>query len=131
MSVRDMVLLVSRVYDTRPSLVEVLAGASWLSLGAVLYLGAVATVWGYATWDRLLQRYPTAVIAPFALLAPCAGVVSSAIILREMFSPVRYAGMALILGGLAVIVLPGSRPPGPRPVRAVATPRHEEELDAS
>jgi drug/metabolite transporter (DMT)-like permease len=68
---------------------------------------------------------------PFALLAPCAGVVSSAIILREMFSPVRYAGMALILGGLAVIVLPGSRSPGPRPVRAGATPRHEEELDAS
>jgi O-acetylserine/cysteine efflux transporter len=79
--------LVSRVYDTRPSLVEVLADASWLSLGAVLYLGAVATVWAYATWGRLLQRYPTAVIAPFALLAPCAGVVSSAIILREMFSP--------------------------------------------
>jgi hypothetical protein len=82
-------------------------------------------------WGRLLQRYPTAVIAPFALLAPCAGVVSSAIILREMFSPVRYAGMALILGGLAVIVLPGSRSPGPHPVRAGATPRHEEELDAS
>jgi O-acetylserine/cysteine efflux transporter len=67
--------------------VEVLAGASWLSLGAVLYLGAVATVWAYATWGRLLQRYPTAVIAPFALLAPCAGVVSSAIILVRCSVP--------------------------------------------
>ena len=34
------------------------------------------------------------------------GVLSSALIFGEVFSSVRYAGMALILGGLAVIVLP-------------------------
>lgn len=33
-------------------------------------------------------------------------MLSSALIFQEAFSPMRYAGMGLILGGLAVIVLP-------------------------
>jgi O-acetylserine/cysteine efflux transporter len=72
----------------------------------VVYLGAIATVVAYASWGSLLQRYPTVVVAPFALIAPCTGMLSSALIFREAFSPMRYAGMALVLGGLAVIVLP-------------------------
>jgi O-acetylserine/cysteine efflux transporter len=99
-------LLVSSVYDQRSSLVDAVGGASWLGIGAAVYLGIVATIVAYASWGSLLQRYPTAVVAPFALIAPCTGVVSSALIFREVFSPVRYAGMALILAGLAVIVVP-------------------------
>ncbi len=33
------------------------------------------------------------------------GVVASALVFGERFTPPRYAGMALILAGLAVIVL--------------------------
>jgi O-acetylserine/cysteine efflux transporter len=98
-------LIVSSVSDQR-SLLAALPFASWSSIGAVVYLGAMATIFAYATWGSLLQRYPAAVVAPFALLAPCTGVVASAAILHEVFSPVRYAGMGLILCGLAVIVLP-------------------------
>jgi O-acetylserine/cysteine efflux transporter len=104
-------LIVSGVLDQGVPLVEAVRQASWLGIGAAVYLGALATVVAYAAWGHLLQRYPTAVVAPFALLAPCTGVLASALILGEAFSPVRYAGMALILGGLAVIVLPASRPP--------------------
>jgi O-acetylserine/cysteine efflux transporter len=68
----------------------------------------MATVVAYASWGSLLQRYPTAAVAPFALIAPCKGILSSALIFREVFTPMRYAGMALILGGLAVIVLPAA-----------------------
>ena len=85
------------------------ARASWLSIGAALYLGVVATVLAYAAWGSLLQRYPAALVAPFALLAPCTGVVSSALIFGEVFSPLCYAGMALIFCGLLVILLPGFR----------------------
>jgi drug/metabolite transporter (DMT)-like permease len=52
------------------------------------------------------------VVAPFALIAPCAGALSSALIFDEVFGPMRYAGMALILSGLAVIVLPSRTPHG-------------------
>jgi O-acetylserine/cysteine efflux transporter len=99
-------LLVSSVYDQRSSLVDAVGNASWLGIGAAVYLGVLATVVAYASWGSLLQRYPTAAVAPFALIAPCTGVVASALIFREVFSPMRYAGMALILAGLAVIVVP-------------------------
>ena len=101
-------LLVSSLYDPGPSLFPAVAEASWTSLLAALYLGAIATCLAYALWGRLLARYPAALVAPFALLAPCTGVVASALVLGERFDPVRYAGMALILGGLAVVLLPAN-----------------------
>jgi O-acetylserine/cysteine efflux transporter len=100
------------------SFLPALAGASGPSLGAATYLGALATSLAYALWGGLLQRHPAGAVAPFALLAPCTGVVASALAFGEVFGPVRYAGMALILAGLAVVVLPapGGRrgAPGPR-----------------
>ena len=72
----------------------------------MLYLGVVATSVGYVFWARLLARYPAATVAPFALLAPCTGVIASALVFGERFSAVRYAGMALIVAGLACVVLP-------------------------
>jgi O-acetylserine/cysteine efflux transporter len=99
-------LLLSVLLDPHPGLLR----ASWLSIAAAAYLGLLATLLAYALWGRLLQRYPAAMVAPFALIAPCTGVLSSAVIFSEAFDPRRYAGMALILGGLAVTVLPMRRP---------------------
>jgi O-acetylserine/cysteine efflux transporter len=101
-------LAVSLLSGTDAGLFDALRHASWLGIGAVLYLGVLATVVAYATWGYLLQRYPTGAVAPFALLSPCTGVVASALIFGEVFSPARLAGMALILIGLAVIVLPAN-----------------------
>jgi O-acetylserine/cysteine efflux transporter len=98
-------LLLSSVYDQQ-SVVEAAVTASWLSIGALLYSGFLAIAVAYAAWGHLLQRYPAAVVAPFGLLTPCTGVVASKLIFGEVFSPARYAGMALILCGLAIIVLP-------------------------
>jgi O-acetylserine/cysteine efflux transporter len=105
-------LVVSSALEAGPGLWTALLGASWVSLAAVIYLGLVATLAAYAAWGHLLQRYPTAAVAPFALLAPGAGVIGSAIAFGEVFGAVRWAGMALILAGLAVNVWP-ARPPEP------------------
>jgi O-acetylserine/cysteine efflux transporter len=67
----------------------------------------LATFVGYAIWGDLLQRYPAAIVTPFALLAPCAGLLSSRLAFGEAFHPARCAGIVLV--GLAVIVLPGAR----------------------
>ncbi len=102
-------LLVGWIADPQAaSLGQAIARASSASLLAVLYIGAIATTIAYAIWGRLLAQYQAAVVAPFALLAPCTGVLASALIFGERFNPVRYAGMALIVGGLACIVLPGA-----------------------
>jgi O-acetylserine/cysteine efflux transporter len=53
----------------------------------------------------LLHRYPTAVIAPFALLIPVSGLIGGAIFLDETLAPLQFAGAALVLAGLAWNVL--------------------------
>ncbi|MGI9383392.1 MAG: EamA family transporter [Methyloligellaceae bacterium] len=99
-------LAVSGLLDANPSLVDAIAGASWVSIAAALYLGLVSTSLAYAIWGHLLTRYPAAMVTPFALVAPCAGMAASALILGETFGPLRLAGMGLILAGLAVVLLP-------------------------
>ncbi len=99
-------LAFSYAFDPQPSLVQAVTHASWLSLGVVLYLALPSTLIGYGTWGYLLKRYPAPAVAPFALLTPAAGILASALILGEQFSPLRVAGMGLILLGLAVIVMP-------------------------
>jgi O-acetylserine/cysteine efflux transporter len=81
-----------------------LPGASWLGLGATLYLGLVATVLAYAIWGHLLRRYPAATVAPFALLIPFVAAYASSLVFGERFGTLRLAGMALVLLGLVVIV---------------------------
>jgi O-acetylserine/cysteine efflux transporter len=103
-------LLVSAVQGDDPLLWRAVADASWRSILATIYLGTVSTTLAYALWGRLLARYPAAMVAPFSLLAPCVGVAASALAFGEAFGPMRYAGMALILIGLAVIVLPRRHP---------------------
>ena len=110
-------LLVSAVHDERLPLWGALAAASWSSIAAAVYLGAVATSLAYVLWGSLLARYPAAMVAPFALLAPATGVIASALIFGELFGPLRYLGMALILAGLAIVVLPKHWSLGRRRVR--------------
>ena len=110
-------LLVSALHDERLPLWGALAAASWSSIAAAVYLGAVATSLAYVLWGSLLARYPAAMVAPFALLAPATGVIASALIFGELFGPLRYLGMALILAGLAIVVLPKHWSLGRRRVR--------------
>jgi O-acetylserine/cysteine efflux transporter len=89
-----------------PARIEVaVMHASWLSVSAVLYTAFVSSTFGYAAWAILLKLYPTPTVAPFSLLVPVTGTLSAALLLGERFGPVRLAGMALILVGLAVLVL--------------------------
>jgi len=104
-------LLLSALWG-EASLPTAIIHASWAGLGGALYLGAAATS-VYAIWGSLLGRYPTAAVAPLALLSPVTGVVASALIFGERFTTTRYAGMALILAGLTVIVIPLKRRTGP------------------
>jgi O-acetylserine/cysteine efflux transporter len=101
-----MLLLSAAVGE--PNLLSALAGASWRSLGAAAYLGGAATS-AYALWGRLLGRYPATAVTPFALLAPVAGVLGSALAFGEVFPAARYGGMALVVAGVAVVILRPAR----------------------
>ncbi|MFZ5427279.1 MAG: EamA family transporter [Thermodesulfobacteriota bacterium] len=78
-------------------------------VGSVLYLTVCATVIGYGGWGKLLKIYPASTVAPFSLLIPVFGIACAWIVMGETFGSLRLAGMALILAGLAVVVLPGPK----------------------
>lgn len=98
-------LALSLLIDDTPIWTALLHTTPRSLLGA-LYLGAVATIGGYGLWSYLLTRYAAATVAPFALLSPLTGVIAAAVVFGERFPTLRYAGMALILLGLAVVLGP-------------------------
>ena len=102
-------LAISGLTDGFGALPQTLLSASWQAVVSTLYLGLVATVLAYAIWGKLLRTYSAAAVMPFALLAPCVGAVSSAVVFGEEFTSLRLAGMAAIFLGLSVVILPFSR----------------------
>lgn len=97
---------VSLMLDPSGLIGTAIAHAPLSGLIAPIYLGLVASVFAYAVWGNLLQRYSAGAVAPFALLAPVVGAIVSALVYGERFGPVRLAGMACMLLGLAVVALP-------------------------
>jgi O-acetylserine/cysteine efflux transporter len=99
-------LVLSLALDGPGAMLSALGHASTTALAAALYLGAVATVAAYATWGALLRRHPAGAVTPFALVTPFVAAGGSALVFGERFGGARLAGMAVVLLGLAVIVLP-------------------------
>ncbi len=77
------------------------------SLLGLLYIVIVATLIGYGLWNTLLSRHPSNVVAPFAMLVPVTGVLSSWLFFGEVPHVVELAAGVLVIGG----VLYGSRSP--------------------
>ena len=98
-------LMLSVALGDTPGLADALAAASWKSWLSVLYLGLISTTVAYAVWGRLLKIYPAAQVTPFALFAPCAGVIGSYLVFGETFGPLRATGVVLIFIGVAVTVI--------------------------
>jgi O-acetylserine/cysteine efflux transporter len=84
--------------------VDALAHAGILSWACVLFLAWVATLFGFATYAKLLHRYPTALVAPFGLLIPVSGLVSGWLLLGESLAPLQMVGTGFVLAGLIVHV---------------------------
>ncbi len=99
-------LAISFAIDGAPALWSALLHASWTGIAAPIYLGLLASVFAYAIWGSLLQRYSTGAVAPFALLSPCVGAITSTIVFGEQFGPLRVGGIALMLVGLAIVAVP-------------------------
>jgi O-acetylserine/cysteine efflux transporter len=96
--------LAAYAFEGGRSIVHAVAGASALTWGCALFLAYGATLFGFASWARLLHRYPTPLVAPFALLIPVSGLASGALFLGETLAPLQGIGAALVFAGLAVNV---------------------------
>jgi O-acetylserine/cysteine efflux transporter len=93
--------LLSYVFEGGASVWDAVASAGMLTWACVLVLAWAATLFGFASWAKLLHRYPTGLIAPFALLIPVSGIISGAVFLGESLAPLQAIGGALVFAGLA------------------------------
>jgi O-acetylserine/cysteine efflux transporter len=93
-------VLASLAFERGAQTWEVVRSMSWQPWACVLFMSYFATLFALARWNALLHRYPTAVIAPFALLIPIVGLGSGALLLGEGLSATQFAGVALVLAGL-------------------------------
>ncbi len=88
-----------------------------VSLPAVLgvaFIVYISTLVAYSLWSWLLSRHPASQIAPFTLLVPIFGLISSALLLGEPLPAWKLQAAALVLAGLALNVF-GPRLWAPKP----------------
>ncbi len=87
---------------------EVLIHLNVLSLVSIAYLTYLSLFLGYWIWSRLIYLYPLAKIAPFTLLVPIFGTLSSSLFFSLPLSLSQVIAAILVVGGLC-IDLAGSR----------------------
>ena len=80
--------------------------AVWI---AVLYMGLIMTAFGYWLWYTLVRKHPVSQIAPFLLLLPVFSVLGGMIFLNERLTLQIAIGGAIVIGGVAFILLEPQR----------------------
>ncbi len=82
-----------------------LGAAGWVVWGTVLYMGVVMTALGYGLWYSLVGRFPLARVGPFLLLMPVFSILGSVILLGESLTLRVALGGAIVIAGVAVILV--------------------------
>lgn len=96
----------SLAFEGVPAITEGLSGADAATWAAVAWQSLGNTLFGYVAWGWLLARHAAAVVAPWALLVPVFGMAASAAWLGEALPAWKLAAAALVIGGLALNMLP-------------------------
>lgn len=94
--------------------IEAVRSAGIVVWAAVAYLGLIMTALGYGLWYSLIRRHPVSQVAPFLLLLPVCSVAGGALFLGESIEWRTLLGGAIVIAGVAVIIIE-------RPVRPVPT----------
>jgi len=82
---------------------------AWPSHGWLALLGLTSQSIGYLLISMSLPRLPAALVSIILLVQPVATVLLARVLLAEAPSVFQVAGVALIIGGIAVATLPVGR----------------------
>jgi drug/metabolite transporter (DMT)-like permease len=82
---------------------------AWPSHGWLALLGLTSQSIGYLLISMSLPRLPAALVSIILLAQPVATVVLARVLLTELPSVVQLAGVAMIIGGIAVATIPVGR----------------------
>jgi O-acetylserine/cysteine efflux transporter len=91
------------------------------SVLGLLYIVVVATLLGYGLWNSLLARHPSNVVAPFSMLVPVVGVLSSWLIFGELIDRTELVAGVAVVGGVLLASRQPRRPAAAPTERALVT----------
>jgi O-acetylserine/cysteine efflux transporter len=117
-----LALLVEGPHTVGTALATTFTLAALPSVLGLLYIVLVATCLGYGIWTTLLSRHPSSVVAPFSMLVPIVGVLSSWLIFGQTIDLVEAVAGAAVIGGVLFASAPARR----RPPAAPAVPVPEK-----
>ncbi|WP_404445686.1 EamA family transporter [Microbacterium marinum] len=89
-----------------------LAAFGWSATLSTLYTAVLCTIVGYAIFNELLGRNPSAAVVPWILLAPIVAMASAAVLLGEVPTPAESIGGVILVVGVLVTGI-RSRPAPP------------------
>lgn len=98
-------LVICLVWEGWDSIFFTFQSLSWISIGAVLYITFFATLFCFGVWSWLLRLYPLGTVAPFSLLVPIFGTLSSVLILDEPLQRWKLIAAFLVISGLCINLL--------------------------
>lgn len=94
-----------------------LAGFGIRALVSTVYTAGLCTLVGYAIFNGLLARNPSAAVVPWVLLAPVVAMAAAAALLGQIPAPAEIVGGAVLVAGVLVTTV---RVPWARRSRLVA-----------
>ncbi len=97
-----LLLLMSIIFEGIDQIINSFYQHNLISILAIIYIAYIATFVGFYIWNRLLSKYPVSTIAPFCLLVPIFGMVSSILLLNETLDWWKIAATCLIISGLYI-----------------------------
>jgi O-acetylserine/cysteine efflux transporter len=95
-------LLLSWMIEGPAAIATALGSLSWPAVGALGYLVALSTWFGYGAWNHLIAKHGASRVAPFSMLVPIFGVTSGALFLGEVLTGWHAGAAALVLLGLSL-----------------------------
>jgi O-acetylserine/cysteine efflux transporter len=98
-------LLLSLLFEESQPILLNLQGLSMTAYITIGFVTLCSTVFGFGIWNWLVQLYPLATIAPFTLLVPIFGMLSSVILLDEALEPWKVVSGLLVISGLSFNIL--------------------------
>jgi O-acetylserine/cysteine efflux transporter len=86
---------------------SLIKNATLIGWGSVVYMGIVMTALGYGIWYHLLKKYDVNQVVPFLLLLPVTSILGAVLFLGERPSIRILFGGAVVIAGVAIIVMLG------------------------
>lgn len=95
-------LVLALVFEGPEAIAAGLAGFGIRALVSTVYTAGLCTLVGYAIFNGLLARNPSAAVVPWVLLAPVVAMAAAAALLGQIPAPAEIVGGAVLVLGVLV-----------------------------